>query len=417
MLHHTVFAEVQMKTRSDSQKDVSPRFARFRPLVKTVGVSFPAALLALTASGVACSSGSNGSSSSSTSGLDVPDAALLGGQPCEGLNSGFPGDGLCISAPDPTYGTQFHFGPVDYTNSAEVANFLLQPGDELTECTFFMTANAEPVYFNEYHSRMRPGSHHMLLYIQPPGGVTETGADGGPVDCTQGLQTRNLFGATTPTLDVSNFDGAPENAGLAVEIPATQQGVMQAHFINTGSEPILREVWANIVYTPKSSVKTLGDPIFFLAGLTMNVGEGTSTTIHGTATVPEKAAENFRLVVAEPHFHTHLTRYEVTATIGGQTTTILEQFPVLNTVTDPIIRWFDSLTTNPTIDVANKTPGAFSGDVYLKKGDTIDWYCDITNNDQPQALQFTEQVYKGEMCNLFGLYAPSTGGPWYGYNP
>jgi hypothetical protein len=253
--------------------------------------------------------------------------------------------------------------------------------------------------------------------VQPPGGVTETPPDGGPVDCTQGLQTRNLFGATTPTLDVSNFDGAPENQGLAVEIPATQQGVMQAHFINTGTVPLLREVWANIVYTPKSTVKTLGDPIFFLAGLTENIAEGTSTTLHGTATVPSKAGANFRLVVAEPHFHTHLTRFDVTATIGGKTENILEQWPVLNTVTDPIIRWYDSYTTNPTIDETNKIAGAFSGDVYMKAGDTIDWYCDVTNDDQPSPLQFTEQVYKGEMCNLFGLYAPSTGGPWYSYNP
>jgi len=404
-----------MKTRSVSANDTLTRLSYLGTRMRAIGAVFPAALLAMTASAVACSSSSD--SSSGSSGLDSPTAAQIGGQPCTGLNSGYAGDSLCITAPDPAYGTQFHFGPSSYTDAAEVAQFLLQPGDELTECTFFMTANTEPVYFNEYHSRMRPGSHHMLLYVQPPGGVTETPPDGGPVDCTQGLQTRNLFGATTPTLDVSNFDGAPENQGLAVEIPATQQGVMQAHFINTGTEPVLREVWANIVYTPKASVKTLGDPIFFLAGLAENIAEGTTTTLHGTATVPAKAAANFRLVVAEPHFHTHLTRFDVTATIDGKTTDILEQFPTLNTVTDPVIRWYDSLTTNPTIDVANQFPGAYSGDIYMKPGDTIDWYCDVTNNDQPAPLQFTEQVYKGEMCNLFGLYAPTTGGPWYSYNP
>jgi hypothetical protein len=414
MLPRTV---LDMKTSSLS-KDLTARLAKLRPLATAAGTVVPAALLAVTASLAACSSspGDSSSSADAGSGLDVPDAALLGGQPCTGLNSGFAGDQLCITAPDPAYGAQFHYGPADYTNAAEVANFLLQPGEEETDCVFFMTSNTEPVYFNQYHSRMRPGSHHMLLYVQPPGGVTETSADAGPVDCTQGLQTRNLFGATSPTLDISNFDGAPENEGLAVEIPATQQAVMQAHFINTGTTPILREVWANIVYTPKSTVKTLGDPIFFLAGLTESIGEGTSTTLHGEATVPPKAAPNFRLVVAEPHFHTHLTRFDVTATISGTTTNILEQFPVLNTVTDPLIRWYDSLTVNPTIDIANKYPGAFSGDIYLKPGDKIDWYCDVTNNDQPQPLQFTEQVYKGEMCNLFGLYAPTTGGPWYSYN-
>jgi hypothetical protein len=401
-----------MKTLPVSTKGLAAHVAKVRPLLRAAGVVVSGALLAVASSVVACSSSSPGDTSEEAG----VDAALLGGQSCTGLNSGFAGDELCISAPDPTYGAQFHYGPADYTNSAEVANFVLQPGEEETDCVFFLTSNTEAVYFNEYHSRMRPGSHHMLLYIQPPGGVTETTPDAAPISCTQGLQTRNLFGATSPTLDVSNFDGSPENDGLAVEIPGQQQAVMQAHFINTGTTPILREVWANIVYTPKANVKILGDPIFFLAGLAENIGEGVSTTLHGHAVVPSKAGKDFRLVVAEPHFHTHLTRYDVTATVGGTTTNILEQFPTLNVVTDPVIRWYDSLTINPTIDIEHKYAGAFSGDVYLKPGDSIDWYCDVTNNDQPSPLQFTEQVYKGEMCNLFGLYAPSTGGPWYSYN-
>jgi len=403
-----------MKTPTVSPKDAQNRSARV-PGIKALAAVLPAALLAATSSIVACSASNDGSPASDAGTID---AALLGGQACTGLNSGYLGDDLCITAPDPAYGVQFHFGPSSYTDSAEVAQFLLQPGDELTECTYFLTPNTETVYFNEYHSRMRPGSHHMLLFTQPAGGgVTETPPDGGPLNCTQSLTQRNLFGATTPKLDIANFDGSPENEGLAVDIPPMQQAVMQAHFINTGTVPILREVWANIVYTPHSAVKTLGDPIFFLAGLTESIGEGTSTTLHGHATIPSKAADNFRLVVAEPHFHTHLTRFDVTATIGGTTTNILEQWPVLNTVTDPVIRWFDSLTTNPPIDIANMSDGAFSGDVYLKPGDAIDWYCDVTNNDQPEPLQFTEQVYKGEMCNLFGLYAPTTGGPWYSVNP
>jgi hypothetical protein len=399
-----------MKTPTLSLKGIPSRLASLRPMVMTAGTVLSTGALVVASSIAGCSSSSNGASDNT-----AESSAMLGGLPCS-INSGYAGDSMCITAPDPSVGTQFHYGPSNYSDPDEVNQFVLQPGDEETDCTFFMTKNTDSVYFNQYHSRMRPGSHHMLLYVQPPGGVTETPPDGGPIDCTQGLQTRNLFGATTPALDVSNFDGAPENEGLAVEIPATQQGVMQAHFINTGTVPLLREVWANIVYTPKSNVKTLGDPIFFLAGLGMSIAEGTSTTIHGTATVPSKAAKDFRLVVAEPHFHTHLTRYEVTATISGKTTPILEQWPVLNTVTDPIMRWYDSYTTNPTIDEANKVAGAFTGDVYLSPGDTIDWYCDVTNDDQPQPLQFTEQVYKGEMCNLFGLYAPSTGGPWYGYN-
>jgi hypothetical protein len=63
----------------------------------------------------------------------------------------------------------------------------------------------------------------------------------------------------------------------------------------------------------------------------------------------------------------------------------------------------------------------------MKPGDKIDWECAVTNNDvspnspapyTAQAITFTNAVYTGEMCNMFGLYAPSlapaTGCSWKG---
>jgi hypothetical protein len=386
----------------------------------TLPLVVPALLSSLAVGFVACSSSDTAESGSALIADAGFDALAHGGLPCN-INSGFPGDSLCITPPDPTVGFQAHYGPADYTNAAEVANYVLMPGEETTDCIFFMSANTDAVYTEEYHVRMRPGSHHMLLYTQPPGsatdgGISETTPDAGPGACNQGLQTRNLFGATTPSLDVVGLSAAPENKGLAVEIPGSQQMIMQVHFINTTSQPILKEVWANTIYTPKSEVSQLGDPIFFLGGLGMSVALGQKVTIHGTAKVPTNAGKDFRLVLAEPHFHTHLTRYEVDATIDGKTETLLEQFPVINTLSEPIIRSFDTVTKNPVIDVADKVAGAYSGAVYLKPGDTIDWYCDVYNDDQPQPLTFVEHVYTGEMCNLFGLYAPTTGGPWSAYN-
>ncbi len=379
--------------------------------MKTIALPLFPGLLALAVGFVACSSNDAAESGMVDAGFD---AVAHGGLPCN-INSGFVGDSLCITPPDPTVGFQVHYGPSDYTNAAEVANYVLMPGEETTDCVFFMSPNTETVYVEEYHVRMRPGSHHMLLYTQPPGGVTETTPDAGPGQCNQGLQTRNIFGATTPSLDVTALSAAPEDKGLAVQIPGSQQMIMQVHFINTGSTPILKEVWANTIQTPKAEVTQLGDPIFFLGGLGMSVSMGEKTTIHGTAKVPSNAGKDFRIVLGEPHFHTHLTRFQVDATIDGKTETILEQFPVLNTLSEPIIRSFDTVTQNPTIDVTAKVSGAHTGPVYLKPGDTIDWYCDVYNDDQPQPLTFVEHVYTGEMCNLFGLYAPSTGGPWNGF--
>jgi hypothetical protein len=52
----------------------------------------------------------------------------------------------------------------------------------------------------------------------------------------------------------------------------------------------------------------------------------------------------------------------------------------------------------------------------MSPGDTIDWECDITNDNVAGGLQFANAVYTGEMCNMFGMYAPTYGQPWQATN-
>jgi hypothetical protein len=42
----------------------------------------------------------------------------------------------------------------------------------------------------------------------------------------------------------------------------------------------------------------------------------------------------------------------------------------------------------------------------------------MTNDDQPNPITFSNEVYTGEMCNLFGLYGPTTDSKaWSAPNP
>jgi hypothetical protein len=385
----------------------------------TLTVALPV-LLAGIAGG--CSSSSDGTPSTPTPAATATSTVDLDGvTQCTGIHTGFPGDDMCIQAPAANEGFQFHYGPADYSNAAEMAKYTLMPGQEVTDCVFFPTPNDADVYFNSYHSRMRPGSHHMLLYIQDTV-VTETGPNDAPQACNQGVDSRNLFGAQTPTLDVDgNADGAPENSGFAVKVPAHQQAVMQLHFINAGTTPILREAWANIMFVDKSQVTQLGDPIFFIAGVTMNVKMGQTVTIHGSATVPSTASPDFRLMSATPHYHTHTTKFTAWATIGGQKQVILEDFPVLGKLPEPLLTSFDSVAKNIAPNEAARLGGAASGVLAMKPGDQIDWECEIENNNvsasspapyTASAITFDNAVYTGEMCNLFGMYGPTTGSAW-----
>lgn len=409
-----------------------------------------ASFASLAAVGFACSSQNGGGSATTPS--DTSTVQDLGGQACAlttkmdfiDPSSGqhvtdpgpFPGDTQCITPPSAQAGLQFHYGPVNYNDPVEVGKYVLEPGGEVTDCSFFVTPNKDTIYFNAYHSRMRPGSHHMLLYVQPMGnsGGIAIGNNGiqvgsssssgpmitgnsGPSDCNQGISTRNLFGAQTPNLDVDAITaGAAENNGLAVDLPPQQQGVLQAHFINATSEPLLREVWANILFTPKDQVTQLGDPIFFLGGLGMDVPEGQTQAITGHATVPAGVAPDFRLVIGTGHYHAHTTEFKAWATVDGQRFNIIHDYNTLGHAPDPTTWYFDSAKTNPVPNDATQSGGAFSGILHMKPGDTIDWECDVTNNNVPGGLKFANAVYTGEMCNMFGMYVPSIGGPWQATN-
>jgi hypothetical protein len=298
---------------------------------------------------------------------------------------------------------QLHYGPKDYNNQAEVDRYLLGPGQERTDCVFVTTTNDREVFFRGYHARMRPGSHHMLLYLQD----TVRPDSAGPEGCRQGLDTRNIFGAQTLVMDVDNVVDGPENDGLAIKLGPNLQGVVQMHFINTGDEPMLREGWANLVYVDPSTVKQLGDPIFFLGGLGMNVAPGSTQVIKGTAVAPA----DVRLLLATGHYHAHTTRFSAWKTIDGQRELLMEDFDWH----EPSLLNFDSMTQNRAPDPVGKKAGGFSGIVALKQGEVIDWECEVVN-DGDVPLTFGNEVYTAEMCNIFGLYAPTTGSAWRAAN-
>jgi hypothetical protein len=331
---------------------------------------------------------------------------------------------MCILAPDPKVGGQLHYGPADYNNAEEVKNYMLAPGDEVTDCVYVPLTNDKTVLVNEFHSRMRPGSHHFIQFNQ-----TQLVKETGPMDppdptCAQlsGAGSSFVIGAQAPVLDsVGNNDGAPENAGGAQQVAPHLQAILQYHFINTTAKPILREGWLNFVYADPAKVTQLFGEIFFLAGYRMDVPLGTSTTIHGTATVPPNAAPAFRVTTLSPHSHTHTTRWRVYATIGGVKKLVMETFPQLHVLAEPTVLAFDSVTKNPAPDETNRVAGGYTGILAMKPGDTFDWYCDIVNDDVPGGIVFANAVNTGEMCNLFGFYAPAlttngNGSEWYSPN-
>jgi hypothetical protein len=62
---------------------------------------------------------------------------------------------------------------------------------------------------------------------------------------------------------------------------------------------------------------------------------------------------------------------------------------------------YDSITQNPAPNPGAKSDGATSGILDVVAGDTVKIECDV-NNTSDQTLYFRNELYKGEMCILFG---------------
>ncbi|MFW5876195.1 MAG: hypothetical protein ACOCXM_05620 [Myxococcota bacterium] len=347
-------------------------------------------------------------------------------EPCSDLSTGYEGDELCLEEPSPDEGFQLHFGPESY-DEASMEPFLIYPGEENVECIYLNTPNDQEVWVKEFHGRVRPVSHHMITYV-----LDEDVEDNDlPKGCDFGdTSSTFLLGSQEPTVDISAEDAAPEHEGYALRIGPNQQARIELHYINTTSEPMLREAWINVKYADVSEVTEEMSPLFWIAELDKEIDPNAEDLMQGNAVVPNDADPNLELIQITGHFHAHTERMTAWLTDASRETPctagVLGEGADLDgctrlyegyDYTDPGWVRFDSIHDNPAPNPDQRVAGGdYDGNLNLEPGDRIDWECEI-HNDLNDALPFANAAETAEMCNIFGTYAPSMGGdPWAEYN-
>jgi len=368
--------------------------------------ALPATFLATLALCSACGAGDAGRSADDTPGLDY----AYDGK-CE-LSSGHAGDSLCLGVPEPAEGFQLHYGPSRYDDPAEVGRFLLEPGEELTDCLYMTTPNDTEVFWRDYHLRARTGTHHVIVYT----GSSEM-PDGTLGVCDLGTDMRFFVGAQSGldesgvVLDVPlpGSQTLPENRGHAQRLAPRSRVAFQMHYVNTGKQPILREGWVNFHYLPAAEVEVVIDPIFFIGGLGMDVQPGSREVVSARGcTLPDSGPDELRIMGLSGHMHAHGLRFSAwTVGADGARTLVYDTYDW----EEPLNAQYDSGHDYPAPDPEAQTEGAWSGILTVRRGETLDWECEI-DNDLAEPLRFGNKAYTGEMCNLFGWYAPSVGEPW-----
>lgn len=328
-------------------------------------------------------------------------------------NTGYPGDELALCDMDPNEGMLVHFGPKDYSDTNDVANYLLDAGGEQEFCMHVNTPNTDERWLGAYHGRMRPNSHHWIV---------TTPAQAAPPDATPSICTpvaavtdRWLFGSQSPQIDVAGFSGgaaAPQpgdpDYGLSRSIPPTTSLQMDLHYINPTDKPLLREAWAQLSYKPADEVKVHLDMISWI-NLQITIPPlAPYTTPRLKCTPPPDASGQQQpayLGLATAHAHQRLKRLSLYREKLDGTEELVYESHYWH---EPGEAFFRNAVTNPTLPVgAGANWGATSGFLQLQPGESFSFECEYLN-DQDHTVTFGDTT-KDEMCNVFGFYYPTTG--------
>ena len=304
------------------------------------------------------------------------------------MHSGYAGDEYCILPPPEGKGIQIHFGPKNYTDAAEVAKYLLKPGQEFNSYGTTRIPTDVDHWYNYVQIRMRPGSHHLINTVVQGENIGE-----GYVPAGTGCPGTSVGGFPSSQNLIRNMPPhgkqAPENVGIGSKLPGNSSLCLNHHAYNYSTDVQLREVWINVWFVDESEVTQKTSGVMIIAG----PWEGIAPWSKKTLTASASAGADGRIVSLFGHRHAWTTRFAV----WRNEDLIYDSWDWQ----DSIVFYYDSITTNPPPDPERRTDGAVSGMLEVKTGDTIKIQCDI-DNQSDNTLFFRNALYEGEMCILFG---------------
>ncbi|MFO0073391.1 MAG: hypothetical protein ACK55A_15085 [Gemmatimonas sp.] len=146
-----------------------------------------------------------------------------------------------------------------------VDSFPVPPRNERELFLYRTLGNREALYVTRLESRMRPGSHHLLLYtfdesrttfpcnLRPPANVVRDlrTAEGVPIAINMLPMACHVFfaGAMTPEFD---YRFPP---GVALRLPPNAAIDLNVHYVNTSPAPFPGQAAANLYTVDRSAVR------------------------------------------------------------------------------------------------------------------------------------------------------------------
>ena len=262
----------------------------------------------------------------------------------------------------------------------------IAPGQEIERCKFFQVP-AGGLNVNEAIVRYVAGSHHVLLYRTSHTSIPSATRSGkainadenGVFDCTEGAAADwDVTGVVAGAQSSKAKNAATFPPGVAAKLPAGTVLVINTHYLNATSQPLVAEARLNLYTLPDKDVVQEGGFLFFYNPF-IRVPARSSASSRLRCTL----AQDITLISAQSHMHRRGVGYtaHIVEPSDGSLTPIYESHD-----------WED-------VPIAEWSPG-----MSLRAGQAIDYTCQYQNPEDRQVAQ--GGTTKDEMCMFLGNYYP-----------
>jgi hypothetical protein len=262
----------------------------------------------------------------------------------------------------------------------------IAPGQEIERCKFFQVP-AEGMNVNHAVVRYVPGSHHVLLYRTGHTSIPTTTRGGkaivvdanGAFDCAEGAAADwDVTGVVAGAQSSKAKNAGMFPPGVAAKLAPGTVLVINTHYLNATSQPLVAEARLNLYTLPDKDVVQEGGFLFFYNPF-IRVPARSSASSRMRCTLPQ----DITLVSGQSHMHRRGVSYtaSVVEPSNGALTQIYESHD-----------WEE-------VPLAEWLPG-----MPLRAGQSIDYTCHFQNPEDRQVAQGL--TTKDEMCMFLGNYFP-----------
>ncbi len=264
----------------------------------------------------------------------------------------------------------------------------VSPNNEVTKCFYFHTGNTATAAVNKWVSHMTPGSHHMIMFLNPGGSQPADGT----IDENCGLGGSgggaNIPVWTYATQMPDQEEDLPPDDGtgmpLAQNIPANTAGYFQMHYLNETDSPIQVHVELSAYALPTGTPYTETEA-YITYNNSMSIPPHAVPPAAGTswtASCPVPAGKKFWLLSSHSH------KQDMTTDVMDGATDLVHSDD-----------W-----QHPPAQEWNTTP------FYTFTNTDLTWNCTYANtgDNANNTVVAGQSAQTNEMCMATGYFFPAT---------